>query len=52
MILEYLYCEKGNYEDYSSGRVIYSEKNMPNFPVRLISEMFGRAVHYSEKNMI
>lgn len=47
--MEYLYCENANYEDYSSGRVLYSGKGIPNFPVRLINEIFGRAVHHLTK---
>jgi tRNA G10 N-methylase Trm11 len=34
---------KENYEDYSSGRVIYGTPGATNFPVRLISEIFQRA---------
>ena len=35
--------EKENYEDYSSGRVLYSAPGATGFPVRLISEIFQRA---------
>ncbi len=47
--MEYLYCKNDNFEDYSSGRVLYGGSGIPNFPVRLINEMFGRAAHYLEK---
>lgn len=47
--MEYLYCPDGNFEDYSSGRVIYSGKGIPNFPVRLLNEIYGRAKSYLEK---
>lgn len=47
--MEYLYCPNGNFEDYSSGRVIYSGKGTPNFPVRLLNEIYGRAKSYLEK---
>lgn len=41
--MEYLYCPNDNFEDYSSGRVIYGGKGIPNFPVRLLNEIYGRA---------
>ncbi len=47
--MEYLYCPNDNFEDYSSGRVIYSGKGLPNFPVRLLNEIYGRAKSYLEK---
>ena len=47
--MEYNYCNNDNFEDYSSGRVLYGGNGIPNFPVRLINEMFGRAVHYLNK---
>ncbi len=47
--MEYKYCKKANYEDYSSGRVLYGSRRIPNFPVRLVNEIFGRALYYSEK---
>ena len=47
--MEYIYCNDGNFENYSSGRVLYGGNGIPNFPVRLINEMFGRAVHYLNK---
>ncbi len=47
--MEYLYCPNDNFEDYSSGRVLYSGKGIPNFPVRLLNEIYGRAKSYLEK---
>lgn len=47
--MEYIYCKDGNYEDYASGSVIYGGKGIPNFPVRLLNEMFGRAKSYLDK---
>src|SRR5580704_14474383 len=37
---------KENYEDYSSGRVVYGVAGATNFPVRLSSEVFQRCAHY------
>ena len=42
--MNYFFCPAGNYEDFASGRVIYGAKGIPNFPVRLIAEIFGRAL--------
>jgi len=47
--MEYKYAEKDNYEDFSSGRVLYSAKGMTNFPVRLAQEIFSRCLQYSPK---
>ena len=47
--MEYLYCAKTNFEDFASGRVLYSGKGIPNFPVRLLCELYGRAKAYCEK---
>ena len=41
--MEYIYSPSGNYEDYASGRVLCGGRGVPNFPVRLINEIFGRA---------
>ena len=46
---EFFFCPAGNYEDFASGRVIYGAKGIPNFPVRLIAEIFGRALKASGK---
>ena len=35
-----------NYEDYSSGRVIYGATGATNFPVRLSSEIFQQCIHH------
>ncbi len=43
---QYQFTINQNYEDYSSGRVLYSATGATNFPVRLVSEMFQRAKHY------
>lgn len=40
---------KDNYEDYSSGRVLYGTTGAANFPVRLSSELFQRCQHYLKK---
>ena len=45
----YKYGAADNYEDFASGRVIYGGKGIPNYPVRLITEIFGRALEYSKK---
>ncbi|MEX2052396.1 MAG: hypothetical protein WD991_01715 [Candidatus Paceibacterota bacterium] len=40
---------KTNFEDYSSGRVIYGAPGATNFSVRLVSSMFERCKEYLEK---
>lgn len=41
--MNYQYAvETINYEDYSSGRVLYNQQGATAFPVRLVSEIFGR----------
>ena len=47
--MEYKYCTRQNFEDFSSGRVIYGGEGIPNFPVRLLNEIFGRAVSFCDK---
>lgn len=47
--MEYQFGQNANYEDFSSGRVIYHVEGMPNFPVRLAQEIFGRCLAYSAK---
>lgn len=47
--MEYKYGKKGNYEDFSAGRVLYNVKDMTNFPVRLAQEIYGRCLQYSQK---
>lgn len=42
---------KENYEDFSSGRVLYGHSGATNFPVRLLNEVYLRAVnHLKSKN--
>lgn len=48
--MEYLYCENDNFEDFASGRVLYGGKGIPNFPVRLLLEIYGRARSYLEES--
>lgn len=47
--MEYKYAEDKNYEDFASGRVLYHINGVPNFPVRLINEIYGRCLEYSNK---
>ena len=47
--MQYKYSEKANQEDFASGRVIYGEAGIPNFPVRLLNEIFGRAMEHAKK---
>lgn len=47
--MEYRYGKNANYEDFSSGRVLYHIKGMTNFPVRLAQEIYGRCLEYSLK---
>lgn len=49
VIMNYKYAVNQNYEDFASGRVLYNAKNVPNYPVRLINEMYGRCLSYSVK---
>lgn len=43
---KYKYTSDENYEDYSSGRVIYGNPGATNFPVRLSSEIFQHCICY------
>lgn len=47
--MEYRYAKNCNYEDFASGRVLYNINRVPNFPVRLINEIYGRCLEYSYK---
>lgn len=47
--MEYKYGKKEDYQDFSSGRVLYHVKGMTNFPVRLAQEIYGRCLEYSPK---
>lgn len=51
--MEYRHCSKENFEDFSCGRVIYHRTGMPNFPVRLSLEIYGRCLNFlNNKNNI
>jgi 16S rRNA G966 N2-methylase RsmD len=43
---------KDNFEDYSSGRVIYGAKNATNFSVKIVKEVFEFCGDYFIKNKI
>jgi tRNA G10 N-methylase Trm11 len=43
---QYQFTTNDNFEDYSSGRVLYGITGSTNFPVRLASEIFQRAKYY------
>jgi len=47
--MEYKYGKNYNYENFSSGRVLYHESGITNFPVRLAQEIYGRCLQYSPK---
>lgn len=47
--MEYLYCKNDNFQDFASGRVLYGGKGIPNFPIRLLLEIYGRALSYLNK---
>ncbi len=47
--MEYKYSENGNFEDLASGRVLYGNYGIPNFPVRLLNEIFRRSVSYCDR---
>ena len=44
--MNYLHCDNANFEDFASGRVLYGGDGIPNFPVRLLNEIFGRAASH------
>ena len=46
--MKYRYCERTNFEDFSSGRVFYHGAGITNFPVRLVQEIFSRCLSYIE----
>lgn len=50
--MEYKYMNDNNFEDFSSGRVLYHKPGMPNFPVRLAGEIFCRCLNYINKKNI
>lgn len=41
--------QKENFEDYSSGRVLYGAPGATNFPVRLANEIFQQCIEYLSK---
>lgn len=47
--MEYKYGMNINYEDLSSGRVLYHTSGVTNFPVRLAQEIYGRCLEHSSK---
>ena len=47
--MEYRHAASCNYEDFASGRVLYNAGGVPNFPVRLVNEIYGRCLEYSSK---
>lgn len=47
--MEYRHCKNDNFEDFASGRVLYNDKGITNFPARLGLEIFGRCLDYSNK---
>lgn len=47
--MQYKYAVNDNYEDFASGRVLYHARGVPNFPVRLINEIYLRCLEYSNK---
>lgn len=47
--MEYKFSDKENYEDFASGRVIYGNAQIPNYPVRLVNEIFRRSLQYCKK---
>ncbi|MDF2843414.1 MAG: hypothetical protein K0R00_1840 [Herbinix sp.] len=47
--MEYKYSENGNFVDLASGRVLYGNYGIPNFPVRLLNEIFRRSVSYCDR---
>jgi len=49
IIMEYKYAANDNYEDFSSGRVIYHMGGAATFPVRLALEIYERCLQYSKK---
>lgn len=42
--MEYKYIKNQNYEDFSSGRVLYHVGGNPTFPIRLSLEIYERCL--------
>ncbi len=49
-IINYKYCLDENFDDFASGKVIFSKSGFTNFPVRLAQEIFCRCLSYLEPN--
>lgn len=47
--MQYRFGLNQNYEDFASGRVLHNARGVPNFPVILIDEIYGRCLSYSVK---
>jgi tRNA G10 N-methylase Trm11 len=47
--MTYKFFQKNNYEDFSSGRVIFHKPKNPDFPVRLAGEIFSRCLEHTHK---
>ncbi len=47
--MEYKFTKNDNFEDFSSGRVLYHIGGEPTFPVRLTLEIYERCLEYSNK---
>ncbi|NMA83020.1 MAG: hypothetical protein GX962_04050 [Epulopiscium sp.] len=45
----YKHYSNESFEDFASGRVIYSKAGFTNYPVKIANEAFRRAVEYSGK---
>ncbi len=52
IILKYKYANNENYKDYASGRVIYYQTGIPNYPVRLSEEIFARCFYIPKEQDI
>lgn len=51
--MKYIFAtENKNYEDYSSGRVLYNLPGATSFPVRLTSEIYQRCANILKQNNI
>ena len=48
--MEYFYCPKDNFKDFASGQVLYGGGGIPNFPIRLLIELYCRAKSYLPKS--
>ncbi len=48
--MEYFYCPKDNFKDFASGQVLYGGGGIPNFPIRLLIELYCCAKSYLPKS--